>query len=289
MTLRRISRWRMAVLAAFLAAHVDAQDTPAPASPPAEDQQKILNAMRTYAERYVSELPNFICDQVVRQFEAGKKSKRWREGDSLQYKLSFNGGRDTRTLQIVNNKPIDGAKRRWRAPLITQGEFGNKFARVFGEESQTAFEWAGWQAIGDKRLAAFNYSITKEHSALKLSKDYYTAVLGYHGSVYAEPESGVVWKITDTTSEIPKELETEEIQNTVEYDRIAVGSKAYMLPVRATALVILENQRIRNELEFKAYRKFETESTITFGGSEGGEGDTVQKPAPASQPPQKKP
>jgi hypothetical protein len=70
--------------------------------------------MHQYAAQYVSNLPNFLCSQVTRQFEAGKKSNRWRKGDTLIAKLSFNQGGEERTLDSVNGKPVDPAGARFR-------------------------------------------------------------------------------------------------------------------------------------------------------------------------------
>ncbi|MGH9614001.1 MAG: hypothetical protein ACRD4P_13065, partial [Bryobacteraceae bacterium] len=44
------------------------------ASPTAAEQNRLLASMHQYAAQYVSNLPNFLCVQVTRQFDAGKKS-----------------------------------------------------------------------------------------------------------------------------------------------------------------------------------------------------------------------
>lgn len=72
--------------------------------------------MHQYAAQYVSNLPNFLCLQVTRQFEAGKKSNRWHQGYTLVAKLSFNQGREERTLDSLNGKPVGPGKASRRPP-----------------------------------------------------------------------------------------------------------------------------------------------------------------------------
>jgi hypothetical protein len=90
------------------------------ATPDPAAQDQMLDAMHQYAAQYVSNLPNFLCIQVTRQFEAGKKSNRWHKGDTLVAKLSFNQGGEERTLDSVNGKPADPAGARRRPPLSTE-------------------------------------------------------------------------------------------------------------------------------------------------------------------------
>jgi hypothetical protein len=236
----------------------------APPDPVAQDQ--ILDAMHQYAAQYVSNLPNFLCLQVTRQFEAGKKSNRWHQGDTLVAKLSFNQGREERTLDSVNGKPVGPGKASRRPPLSTEGEFGILLSRVLGPDSEAWFTWSRWETLRGKRLAVFDFTVDKQHSTLRLSlSDLAKAIVPYRGSIYADPSTGAVWRISDTASDIPPQLLTREISTTIDYGEIPIGDRKYLLPVQATVSVLLETKKIRNEMEFQDYRKFEADSAVTFG------------------------
>jgi len=222
--------------------------------------------MHRYAAQYVANLPNFLCTQVTRQYEAGIRSNRWHQGDTLTAKLSFNRGREQRQLDLVNGKPADPVKRQWRSSLRTEGEFGLLLSRVLGPESEAWFTWNRWETVRGKSLAVFDFSVDKRHSTLSLTlSDLASAVVPYHGSVYADPATGAVWRISDTATDIPAKLRTREISTTIDYAEIAIGEKTYLLPVEATVSLLLETKRVRNEMVFEDYRKFETDSAITFG------------------------
>ena len=254
----------LAFLPLPLAPAQSAAASDAPPDPVAQDQ--ILDAMHQYAAQYVSNLPNFLCLQVTRQFDAGKKSNRWHKGDTLVAKLSFNQGREERTLDSINDKPVDPAKDRRRPPLSTEGEFGILLSRVLGPDSEAWFTWNRWETLRGKRLAVFDFTVDKMHSTLRLSlSDLAQAIVPYRGSIYADPATGAVWRISDTASEIPPHLLTRQISTTIDYDEISIGDRKYLLPVQATVSVLLETKKIRNEMEFQNYRKFEADSAVTFG------------------------
>lgn len=221
--------------------------------------------MRQYAEQYVSNLPNFLCVQVTEQYEAGAKPKHWRKGDTLTSRLVFNEGREQRTLQLVNNKPPKGAIRPWRIPLTTEGEFGMLLDRVLGSESGATFAWSGWETVDGRRVAVFHYAIDKDRSTLQLSlSDLDHAIIPYSGAIYGDPDTGVVWRITSTASDIPEELETRSISTVISYGGVPIGGANYLLPVEASVLVDTGSRFLRNEIHFTNYQKFETSSNITY-------------------------
>jgi hypothetical protein len=238
-------------------------------SPGTDDQQRWLQAMRSYAEQYVAKLPNFICEQVTRQYQAGKKPKNWRQGDTLTFRLVFSEGEERRDLELVNEKRVRAGMRRWRAPLSTEGEFGILLANIFEPKSDATFHWRGWREVRGKRLAAFDYSIDRAHSTLTLSlSDLAQATVPYYGSVYGDPESGQIWRIEDAANDLPKALDTNSIATIIEYDDVPIGSKRYLLPVQASIWLTTNSSNIRNDLEFRDYRKFETDSVIKYASSD---------------------
>lgn len=253
----------IALVACFAAR--GAQDT----APDSADQERMLEAMRLYAGQYVANLPNFICEQVTHQFEAGRKPNRWRTGDILTSKLLFSNGREERNLELVNDKPIRPGIRRWHTPLQTEGEFGILIDRVFSAASQASFTWKGWEVVRGTRTAVYDFAIAAENSTMTLRlSDLAKATVAYHGTVYGNPENGAIWRITNAATELPKPLRTKSIATTIDYDRVSIGEKNYLLPVQATIWMTTDTNNVRNELEFRNYRKFETDSVIKFASAD---------------------
>jgi hypothetical protein len=238
------------------------------------EQQKLLEQAGRYAENYVANLPNFICQQVTSQFEAGRKPEHWRKLDKLGAKLVFSDGEEKRTLETINDKPL-ASGRVPRQPLQTEGEFGVLLGNVFGVKTDATFMWNGWQTLRGKRVAVFDYIVDNQHSTLRLGlSDFVKAVVPYRGSVYADAETGAVWRITSVPFDIPREIQTRSIATVIDYDSVSIAGQPHVLPVEASVTLDTGSHNVLNRIEFREYRKFEAESRITFAPSGN---DTVKQ------------
>lgn len=260
---------RLFALGLLLLVRNVAGQTTADAPPDPAAQDRLLDAMEQYGAQYVSRLPNFLCVQVTHQFAAGLRSDRWHKGDTLTSRLSFHDGEEKRAVELVNGKAADPTKRRWHTPLITEGEFGTLLSRLMDPASDASFTWNRWETVRGKRLAVFDYTVDREHSTLTMRlSDMAEGVLPYHGSVYVDPDTGAVWRVTDTAdSDIPPKLQMRAIGTVIDYAETAIGDNSYLLPSTATVLVVTDMGKVRNEMEFQGYRKFEADSVIKFGAT----------------------
>jgi hypothetical protein len=244
----------------------DAQDRPS-----TQEQNAILVAMARYAEQYVSNLPNFLCMQIVQQFRGSKKGEHWRKGDTLAMRLAYSDRKEQRTLEAVNDKPVEERKKGWRHPMETEGEFGPLLANLFSDASEAQFDWNRWENLNGRRLAVFDYKIDKEHSQTKLGDTYvHDVTVPTYGSVFGDPATGEIFKISSDISEIPAELAQREADTTISYDYVTIGTSKYLLPSHVTVVMKTLDSSLRNESDFRDYKKFEAESTLKFGGDDSG-------------------
>lgn len=239
-------------------------------STPAADavsQDQLLSTARQYASRYMASLPSFVCTQITDQFEAGKKAKYWHKGDRLTEQLVWDQGREQRTLQLVNNRPVS-QQSFWRSPLVSQGEFGNLLDSVLGTSSPASFAWRGRETVQDKRVGVFEYQVDHEHSPLRLNLGSIQAAIAFHGLIYLDETSGAIWRITDEAADLPPQLQTKSVWRSVDYGELFIGADRYVLPVRATVLLDTGQSKLKNELRFEGYRKFGADSHITFASDD---------------------
>jgi hypothetical protein len=280
---RLITAWTAGVTLLYTAPPPSGED---PGILSGAEQQQTLSRVRSYVEQYVTNLPNFVCELVTRQFQAGENGKHWKRGDTLTSKLTFSAGREELTLEMVNNKPLVARHRHLFRPLVTEGEFGMLMEGVFAPASRAEFSWAGWQILRGKRVAVFTYAIDQQHSNISLSlddvkKDY----LPYHGSIYADPDSGAIWRITSILADFPDELLTKSMSTVVEYEPVSIGGQSYLLPSAAVASDETPTRNDRNELEFRNYQKFEVNSRVTFAPDDAPtSSDKIERP---NSPPKK--
>jgi hypothetical protein len=239
-----------------------AADSPDPA-----EQQRILDKVKDYASRYMDNLPNFECARVTQQYEAGKKPEHWKQRDTLTAKLVFNQGKEEQTLELVNGQAIRPGRFVAR-PLDTEGEFGILISNVLDGNTGAKVSWSGWEDLGGRRMAVFEYLVELRYSTLSLGLGRSGGeIVPYRGLIYADPATGEVWRITNSPFNIPFDVATRSITTTIDYGSVDIGPRHFVLPVSASILLDTGHSNILNKVAFRDYRKFEAESKITFNSS----------------------
>lgn len=231
-------------------------------APDSAEQQRILNKVRQSATNYLESLPNFVCSRITEQYQAGKKPEHWKQRDTITDRLIFSKGKENVTPELVNGKPPKPHHFLSR-PLETGGEFGGLVGTILDDRSAAQISWSHWEDLQGHRLAVFEYSIDAEHSRLTLGVTD-DVVVPYRGFLYADPGTGDLWRITSSPFDMPPSTDTKSLTTTVDYGRVDISGKAYLLPVSANIILDTGKQNLLNKVAFAGYRKFETESKITF-------------------------
>ncbi len=240
--------------------------TPPPEIPPPETAKwkKVIEEARDYALNYSKQLPDFICTQVTRRYYDPSGLEFWQSEDVLTARLSYFEQKEDYKLILVNGRytempyqAVGGA--------ISSGEFGTMLREVFDKETGTSFRWERWATLRGRRMHVFSYVVQQPRSKWTVEyerKDRITP--GYHGLIYVDAESGVVTRITLDADGIPPDFPIQQASNTLDYDYATIGDTSFMLPLRAVMRMREGRALFRNEVEFRLYRKFSAEASISF-------------------------
>jgi hypothetical protein len=104
----------------------------------------------------------------------------------------------------------------------------------------------------------------------------------YKGLIYWDAQTGAVVRI-ELECEIPKDSEYQELEIALDYKPTEIGGREFLLPSNYRLHALRESARANknlprkerrfiqenNETDYKSYRKFEANSSITFGGDAG--------------------
>jgi len=259
--LRSVRKMRYALVILTLACPLHGQ------RPSEAEAHALIERARTTALRYNASLPDFICTQVVHRFQDPRRNGRWQSLDVLTVRLSYAGRREDYKLVEINGKPTLLDYMNTEGPT-SKGEFGTLLLLLFHPDIQTEFRWKGWTTIRKQRAAVFSYKVDRAHSQFEVR---YGAVdqgpndiiVPYYGEVAFLPESGDVLRVSQHAV-LPLNFAIKESSGEVEYDYTEVGGRRFLLPVSAEILMATSRYKTRNFVEFKDYRKFQTETTITF-------------------------
>ena len=226
---------------------------------------------RTVAVDYTKLLPDFICTETIRRYIRLTLPKTWRPTDILSIKLSFSSQAEDHRLVQIDGQPADEPEESLDG-LVNIGEFGGTLEAVFDRATQAVFHWEGWRTVRNRPAAVYSYQVEKSHSLYMLTFNAgpyaHRLVVGYHGAVEVDRETGGVLRLVYEADGIPKEFPMQYVRTTVDYDFAEVAGKRYLLPIKSETETESVVMRARNIAKFREYRKFSADSTVRFGDAE---------------------
>ena len=234
-------------------------------------QQEMLDLIKQYALNYTQNLPNFICVEVMRRFIDFDSTDRYRSLGAVLAKVSYNEGRESYKVYSVNGKLQDASLDHAGigGGAVSTGEFGSLMREIFDPKSAAEFGWDHWATLRGRRMAVFNYAIDSGHSAWSIDYsagpgDSQRIITAYKGTVYADENSGEISRIKFIAVGIPHTFPVSEATEILDYDLVNVNGQQYICPLMAKLNMTAGSQKSRNEIEFRDYRKFGTESVIQY-------------------------
>jgi hypothetical protein len=232
--------------------------------PSAEEQKQLIAELREYAMNYDKRLPDFLCTQVTRRFYDPSGLEYWVGADTITAKLSYFQNREEKKVLFVNNqyKDVDWDK---LGGATSTGEFGNLLKEIFEPETETVFLWERWGTLRGKRNHVLRYRVAQPNSkwAIVYEKSM-TIQPGYTGLIYADAQTGLITRVTLDAQDIPSFFPIQMARTQLDYDYTDIGGSTYLLPLRAEVKMREGKLLVRNDIEFRNYRKFGADTSITF-------------------------
>lgn len=244
------------------------------------DAAALIERSRQKALDYARSLPDFVCTEVIRRFSQNAPDHprngvrgpwvplpfRWVPTDKLTVKLSYSQLKEEHKLISINDRPTD-LKYEGLTGGTGAGEFGGTLQNIFQTAAQTAFRWESWKTVRRHRRAVYAYQVDVTHSHYMVVTGApgatRQAIVGFHGNLEIDRETGEVLHFT-YLAEIPKELNLDQADTTVDYDLADVGGRDYLLPVHSQTEMRSPRLSVRNDVDFREYRKFSADSVIDY-------------------------
>ena len=238
------------------------------AAPPYDEQYKVLEQVRQYALNYSKSLPDFLCLQVTRRyldrhFVPGNEGS-WSPVDRVAAKLTYFGQAEKYELLSSNDTSLFGKDYESVGGAISTGEFGSVLKQIFDPQSSTEFHWERWGTLRGQLSHVYSYRIDRAHSAETIDYNHQQQVTpAYHGLIFARKGSNVILRVT-VEPDIPESFPIQEVHETIDYGDIDISGQKFVLPLSAEVVMRSDRVANRNEIEFRAYRKYSADTSIKF-------------------------
>lgn len=256
--------------------------TPAPT---AEEQAAVIEATRAAALTFTEHLPDFICTQVTRRWmNQGRAtsnvvvprarhggmdsiriddSENWKLRDTLTIQLTYSGQKEDYRLLLVNGRQT---KQSYESVggMTVYGDFGSLLGILFQSSSQAQFTWDHWASLNNQPVMVFSFAVDAAHSQWHIGYEQQEVITAFKGLVFIEPTQHQVLKLKVNADDIPKKFPIQKSGIELDYREQDVGDKKYLLPIKAVDWNDTKNISTKNEVEFRLYRRFSTDSKIDF-------------------------
>jgi hypothetical protein len=261
---------------------------------PSEAEQKRLIAdARDIALNYTKRLPDFICLQVTRRYVDPSGLEVFHLADTLAARLSYFEQKENYKTVSVNGRLTDIDMEKLGG-ATSSGEFGSMLKQIFEPETDAEFWWERWAKLRGRVVHVFGYRVkqsrSKWHIVWQRELDY---VPGYKGLIYIDKDVPVIYRVTLDAETLPPSFPIQEARTQLDYEYTDISGSEFLLPLRAEMRMREGKFLVRNNVEFRNYRKFGAEATITYDipdelSSDAMKEESVQQATPQAKPPGKK-
>jgi hypothetical protein len=256
---------------------------PKPLDPPSyEEQQKVLDAAREYALNYTKNLPDFICLEVTHRYydphyRPGTEGS-WAVSDKLAEKLTYYDQKEKYELISRNDDSLYGKSSDSVGGALSRNEFGTLMKEVFDPGSSAEFHWERWSTLSGHLMYVYTYHIDQPHSHWTLDYEHRQQVTpAYHGEVFVDKGSNEIWRIS-VEPEPPASFPMQNIHEALDYRYTDVGGQQFLLPQKSEVIMRADGVGTKNDLEFRSYKKYSADATITFDDTEDTAAPSNSKP-----------
>ncbi len=251
---------------------------PSPAVPSAADakpafepeQDRFLAAARQKALDYAGWLPNFLCTQTVHRSVLRDRSIH-AIADTLTVEVGYYEQQERYRLAAINGIPTAiEYEDAWGT--ISQGEFGTNLRTIFDPASDAAFHFERWTTLRGRRAAAYSYRVERSKAHYPIATREGDKVVrehvGLRGEAVIDLETFAVLRLNYMADDIPPGFPVRRTNVTVDYGDAEIGGARYLLPLKALVELRDKSSTSDNEVTFHSYRKFSTDSSISFAKEE---------------------
>jgi hypothetical protein len=242
-----------------------------PATPTGPDlrpqtDSAILSDARAESSKFSAGLPSYLAQQVTSRYFATGFPAHWQAIDVVTAELAYVHGKEDYRDFRIDGEPIDRpieSTGSW-----STGEFGTTLEDVMSPATNAQFRRRGEEKLGTRQAIVFDYTVAQSTSHWTMvSPDGRRYNPAYEGAVWIDTVTRRVLRIEQRTAAMPRDFSVSRAEAILEYGFARIDQTTYLLPAKAETNGCMSGSGActRNVIEFRNYRKFTAESSVTFG------------------------
>ena len=232
--------------------------------PPPEEQQAIISEIREYARNYSKSLPDFICTQVTRKYVDRRSSDYWQPVLTVMEHLTYFEQQEHYKVSMVNDRSVDLSHEQLGG-AGSSGDFGSMLKVTLNPKADALVEFDRWGKLRGKICYVFSYRISSGNSEYSILWERTDRIItAYRGLIYVDKDTHLIIRLTLEAVDIPASFPVQEASEILDYDYVKISDREFLLPLKAQVFMRHDRERTRNDIDFRAYRKYSAEAVIQF-------------------------
>jgi len=230
----------------------------------------VIEKAREVAWQFSGSLPNFFCQQVTTRYQSDHPKQGWDALDIVTADVAYEEGHETYKNIKVGNKAVSKNMEDIEGTRST-GEFASILVDLLSPETAAAFRRTGSDSIHGRSTWVYTFDVPRERSHWRIEASAQLYYPAYAGSIWIDKQSARVLRIEQQARNIPVLFPFDTTETATDYDFIRLATpETFLLPVDADILSCVRGTSTcaKNRIEFRNYRKFGAESSVTFDGKQ---------------------
>jgi hypothetical protein len=238
-----------------------------PASRMPRSGDPVIDSARQAAFEFTDTLPNYVVKQFTTRYQTdsahGNRTS-WQALDVVTADVVCENGKESYKNILINGKaPRDAVE---KSGSWSTGEFATVLQGILAPQTNADFHNKRSTTIVNRPAYRYDYAVEQPNSMWHVYASSESYIPGYTGSIWIDKENFRVLRIEMSAVNMPRSFALDAVESAVDYDYVLIGDKKALLPVHSEALSCVRgtSECTRNVIEFRNYKKFSADSSITF-------------------------
>lgn len=229
----------------------------------------VIDQAREEAFSFSETLPNYVVKQVTNRYQTGAArggKTSWQPLDIVTTDLIYEDGKERYTNILVNGKPTKYIE---QTGSWSEGEFASMLQAILAPGTNADFRNQRSVTYSNRTAWRYDYTVEQPRSTWTLHADGQTYKPSYTGAIWVDKATYRVLRIEIAARNLPRNFPLDTAESSIDYDFVMIGDQKVLLPAHAESLSCVRGTAdcTRNTTDFRNYKKYGAESSITFEGS----------------------
>ncbi len=227
-----------------------------------------IDDTREAAFSFNETLPNYVVKQYTTRYATGAASgghTSWQALDTVTADVIMEDGTEKyKNIQVNGRAARDSDPE--KSGSWSRGEFSSLQLDILSPLTHADFRAKRATTIVNRSAFKYDFSVEQPNSHWHVEAEGQSYLPAYTGTIWIDKENHRVLRIELSAQNMPRTFPIDQVESAVDYDYVFIGEGKYLLPVHSEALSCERGSSrcSRNVIEFRNYKKFTADTSITF-------------------------